>query len=231
MEMVHDEKKDIAYYRNAIPEAVIEFYEGIGQNDILQAPLNTWSAAMRYANRLCVKAGDLMEDYEVSPRGLHGLKYNLELVNLICDVFLELCEVYDKVPSLWAFSCLCGVPWSTAMEWAHGYSKGLSMQRLDITKKVKTAREASLANKIVDGRKNPVGAIAALNHEYGWNTSPIIEERHERPLTLAELPIFDGSIIREEKKVQELPVKGSDSVIYSVDGLPILRAEEVKNEV
>ena len=95
------------------------------------------------------------------------------------------------------------------------------------TKKVKTAREASLANRIVDGRKNPVGAIAALNHEFSWNTSNVIEmDRVDRPLSAAELPMFDSATskfierpVKDSDRLVEIPESGDSS---SLDSLPIL---------
>lgn len=236
MEQVHDEKKDIAYYRNAIPEAVIEFYEGQGieQKDIINQAGNTWSAAMRYANRLCVNRDDLLEHYRVSEYGLHSKKYNEELVGGICDIYLEICDMFDKIPSAWAFSLLSGIDRNTLEMWRNSYGREVSPGRVNIMKKVSNAREMSLANRISDGKRNPVGCIACLNFEFAWNTAHIVEERHDRPLTLAELPTFDavsGSFIGGVQKAQELPVKGSDNVLFSVDGLPILRVEEVKNEV
>ena len=228
MDRVVDEKKDIAYFKNVIPELVKEYYSecGVDEAKIIDAPLNTWSACMRFINRECISRDDLMEDYEIGQGG-HNKRYNTELVGVLCNIFLEMCETYDKTPSLWAFALLIGADRVTLEKWLYNYQGGLSLQHSNITKKIKMAREASLANRIVDGRKNPVGAIAALNHEFAWNSSTVIDvERIDKPLSAAELPILDsttgklvGRSLEASDRLVEIPESGDSG---SINSLPIL---------
>jgi hypothetical protein len=41
-------------------------------------------------------------------------------------------------------------------------------------------REESLANKLADGKQNPVGVIAILNKHYGWNMPGVTRETANR---------------------------------------------------
>ena len=65
----------------------------------------------------------------------------------------------------------------------------LSSKSSVIYKKLTQEREESLANKLADGKQNPVGVIAMLNRHYGW-ASPYTSDsnRQKQSLTAAELP-------------------------------------------
>ena len=223
IETMENEKKDIIYFRNMIPALVCEYYEGQGieTKDIVNAPLNTWSACMRFVNSACINKADIQEDYIVKERGLTAKRYNQEIIEELCNIFLAECEKYDKVPSAWAFSLLCGIDRSTLEEWRYGYKSGGKVipSRSDIMKKVEGARENSLANRLIDGRKNPMGALACLNFQFGWNGSRIAEERIEQVPSAAALPVFDGSGEFIDGSYSELDRPGERSD-YS-DALPV----------
>lgn len=196
IENVTDEPKDAAYYHNAIPQAVIEFYRinGVEQKDIKNEPLNIWSACMRFCNRECISREDLKEDY-VFGYTAKAKKYKEDLVGELCNIFLEQCELYDKVPSAWAFSLLTGIERSTLQEWRGEYKREVTPKRSDIMQKIGDARETALSNRIIDGRKNPVGSIAALNFEFGWTQkSEVIHISANKHPTSAELPVFTDDI-------------------------------------
>lgn len=197
IEKVIDEPKNADYYRDAIPQAVIDFFKenGVDQQDIKNEPLNIWSACMRFCNRECVSREDLKTDeYVFGNNGSKAKRYNEKLVGELVDIFLGQCELYDKVPSAWAFSLLTGIERSTLEEWRGQYKREVTSGRSDIMKKIGDARETALSNRIIDGRKNPVGSIAALNFEFGWTQKSEVIHISGKIPTSAELPVFTDEI-------------------------------------
>jgi hypothetical protein len=66
--------------------------------------------------------------------------------------------------------------------------------RLHLLKKLHNLQESGLASAIVDGRQNPTGALAALNHWHGWTkTTEIIHTSAAPAASAPALPVFDGS--------------------------------------
>lgn len=205
IEKVTDEPKDETYYRNRISEEIVKFYRNcsIPKEKIMDAPLNTWSACMRYVHDRCINRKDLMIPYCIGGNGSKAMsyKYDDNIVDMLLGIFLAECELFDKVPSVWAFAALTGIDLDTLEEWRINYRhRELTPKRVGIMKKLGVARELALSNRISDGRRNPVGSIAVLNHEYSWNTEKI-ESADNRGSALAlsdipRLPVFhdDGRI-------------------------------------
>lgn len=50
-----------------------------------------------------------------TPSGRH----NVFVVNVICDLFIELCNKYAKIPSVYGFASLTGIDEETLKSWAH----------------------------------------------------------------------------------------------------------------
>lgn len=114
--------------------------------------------------------------------------YNYKIVDNVCDIYIDLCFVYDKEISIIGFSNLTGIDTDTLNEWGNERVK-LSSTSTVVYKKLRDFREESLSNKLVTGRQNPVGVLGVLNHHYGWNISEVRQEQNkQRVLTADELP-------------------------------------------
>ena len=94
--------------------------------------------------------------------------YDLDIINYICDVYIDLCYEYDKEISILGFSKLTGINQDTFYDWGNGSSRPSSIG-CEIYKKLSREREESLSNMLISGKRNPVGLLGALNRHYGWN--------------------------------------------------------------
>ena len=95
------------------------------------------------------------------------LKYNDYIVGCICDYYMYLCNIYNKVVNVYGFYALSGIDFGTIDRWAD-----MKVQRPEAyrtTKKLHIEYEKSLENGAQSG-KNPVGFIATLNHRFGWSS-------------------------------------------------------------
>ena len=193
MEKVQDQEQTIEVFENDISLYLSMFCEENGIDDMKKESQSVWNGALRYIRRHVFNNKDLLKE----PNNIYNTNnsivsnynmYNYELVNNICDIYIDLCFINDKEVSIIGFSNLTGIDNETINVWGNNDNK-LSTLSFGIYKKLSQFREESLSNKLVTGNKNPVGVIAVLNRQYGW-ASPYTSDsnRQKRPLTAAELP-------------------------------------------
>lgn len=94
------------------------------------------------------------------------LMYDDDLIMGICDYYIHLCMINNKVINPYGFSMFIGCDYDLFNTWA-----GMKNERPKVYRVVKMLRscyEMSLENGAQSG-KNPVGFIATLNHRFGWS--------------------------------------------------------------
>ena len=159
------------------------FCEENGIEDMKKESQSVWNGALRYIRRHVFNNKDLLKE----PNNIYNTNnsivskynmYNYELVNNICDIYIDLCFINDKEVSILGFSNLTGIDNETINVWGNNDNK-LSTLSFGIYKKLSQFREESLSNKLVTGNKNPVGVIAVLNRQYGW-ASPYTSDSNKQ---------------------------------------------------
>ena len=198
MEKVHEQEQTIEVFENDIALYLSMFCEEQGIDDMKKESQSVWNGALRYIRRHVFNNKDVLKE----PNNIYNINnsivsnynmYNYELVNNICDIYIDLCFINDKEVSILGFSNLTGIDNETISIWGDNCNK-LSSTSFEVYKKLSQFREESLSNKLVTGNKNPVGVIAVLNRQYGW-ASPYTSDsnRQKNTLTDAELPKLDTS--------------------------------------
>ena len=106
--------------------------------------------------------------------------------------------VNNKEVSILGFITLTGIDESVIYDWGNGSTK-LSPTSAKIYKKLSHYREESLANKLADGKQNPVGVIAMLNRHYGWASPYTADARKQQgALSASELPKLGNTAAKSE---------------------------------
>lgn len=107
-----------------------------------------------------------------------GYSYNntSELIS-IYNIYVYLCQKYNKHICQYGFECLSGISQDTLERWLT--DKKASRTHKDIAKNIKRLDEETLADFITDGRRNPVGVLAVLNNRHGWSDKRTVIT-HER---------------------------------------------------
>ena len=193
MEKVQEQDQTIEVFENDIQLYLSMFCEENGIEDMKKESQSVWNGALRYIRRHVFNNKDLLKE----PNNIYNTNnniasnynmYNYELVNNICDIYIDLCFINDKEVSILGFSNLTGIDNETINVWGNNDSK-LSTLSFGIYKKLSQFREESLSNKLVTGNKNPVGVIAVLNRQFGW-ASPYTSDsnRQKQSLTADALP-------------------------------------------
>lgn len=215
IEKVIDTAKDAAWFESHISEAIRDFYytnyQAETTEQIAKCGQNSFIAACTFARRQCIARDDLLT---FTPHQFGGYvaqneSYDKNKVEIVCRVYLDLCFLYDKAPSLYGFAELTGIDRVTLHEWIKE-GEGVSMQRRANTpkrsvQKIQQARAESLQNLAITGGKPALGSIACLNNSE-WR-----EKHEEAPkmhvLTADELPRLDinGDWQNVERSAEALP--------------------------
>lgn len=193
MEKVIDQEQTIEVFENDITMYLSMFCEENGIDDIKTESQSVWNGALRFirkhvfANRDVLKSRDNINIYNNNiPSNFNA--YNYDTVNSICDIYIDLCFVYDKEVSIIGFSNLTGIDTELIYNWGNERTK-LSSLSFNVYKKLNEFREESLSNKLVTGRQNPVGVLGVLNRHYQWNMPGVSREtNNKKTLTASELP-------------------------------------------
>lgn len=188
--------KELEIYANDIELFLDEFCQQCKPpiEDMSLEPQGKWNAALLYINKYVFNGTNklkLNKPYDncnhidnLSKSNCNA--YDVDKVNDLCNIYIYLCEMYDKEISIMGFCKLSGIEWATIGLWAH---EKPSSPRFAIYQKLHREREESLSNKLVTGGRNPVGVIAVLNRQFGW-ASPYTADsnRQKQALTADQLP-------------------------------------------
>lgn len=170
-------EREAATLENEFIEAFYSICEAGGAvtaEDIRNMPTNVFTARLTSAGRevfgrncevLRASPYDRKTDTLISNN--NALKQSL--LSYLADFYIELSYLYNKVPSKYTFCKMLGISKSDLYNWS---SLGKATpEGLDIVKKITEANEEALAGRLIDGKQNPVGTLAILNHVHHWNES------------------------------------------------------------
>lgn len=191
MEKVKEFNPTPEVFANDIVMHLQLFCEEQNIEDMRRESQAVWNGALRYIRRKVFPTRDILKSKtniniynNIIPSNFNA--YNYDLVNDICDIYIDLCFINDKEISILGFSNLTGIENTCIQDW--GANERLSATSLQIYKKLITLREESLSNKLAVV-KNPVGILAILNRHYQWNLPGVSREgTQKQSLGAAELP-------------------------------------------
>ena len=198
MEKVEGFEPTPEVFANDIEMHLQLFCEEKGIEDLRKESQSVWNGALRYIRRKVfpntsiLKSKSNINIYNNNiPSNFNA--YNYDLVNDICDIYIDLCFIYDKEISIMGFSNLTGIENTNIQDW--GVNDRLSKTSSQIYKKLREFREESLSSKLATGNKNPVGILAILNRHYQWNMPGVSRETANKPsLGATELPKLGSNI-------------------------------------
>lgn len=201
MEQVDNIQDNEQMFENDIEMWLDRFCDEQKIDDLREITQNVWNAALMYVRRhvffdkKILKEKGPLEGYrnnnysnEYSKLNMSNCnKYNIELVDQICDYYIYLCMLYSKEVSIVGFGNLTGISSHTIHQWGNE-DRRLSTASFTIYQKLVKFNEESLANLLISSKRSPVGAIATLNHRHGW-ASPYTSDSNAKTkgLTAGEI--------------------------------------------
>lgn len=164
-----DNIKDMTIYDNDIELYLHEFMQKYNIDDLCEISQNQWNAALIYINKHVFNDRSIL----YIPGRLNN-EYDFNTLDYLCNIYINMCLVYDKECSLLGYCRLININDDTLQDWKQKNTKGSA-----IYKKIMQAREDSLSNMLTSrgGKRNPVGVLGVLNHNFDWANSNTIEIR------------------------------------------------------
>lgn len=191
MEVVQDTKNSIDVFENDI-ELYISLWcdtQNISVSDIVTISQNRYNSLLYYLYNHVFKNADL-KSKDMFDNGLFNTAfnaYNLDLLEQLTDVYIELCDRFDKIVNVNGFSRMIGIPTETIYEWSRTDDRKVSRRSSDICKRLTAERERTLADRLASGVKNPVGVLGCLNHWHNWAGVGNMEERKPQQISLSDV--------------------------------------------
>jgi hypothetical protein len=191
----------VEVYEDKISEYLDQYIEEHNIEDMHKEPQSRWNAALLYINKYLFKPHPEL----LKSENRLSNTYDLEIINNICDRYIELCYEYDKEISILGFCKLTGIAQDTIYQWGAETSR-LGSSASEIYKKLTQEREESLSNMLISGKRNPVGLLGALNRHYGWNMGQPRGGSVEKQQSIEQIQQrYKPAELRENGKQLELP--------------------------
>lgn len=151
---------------------------------------SAWGACCMFIGQTVFKPNRKMLAGPTPKNG--GFCYDFKKIGQLCDIWVYMCGAFGKAPFINDFASFSGID-KTALYGVGGHYNGenITPARVQLLQKLREAQEMGLSGLIVDGRQNPTGALAALNHWHGWTqTREIIHTAGQGSQAAAALPVF-----------------------------------------
>lgn len=151
--------------------------------DMCRVSQNRWYNCCKYVyeNVFKVNPKYLKDDNNINNA------YDTDKVNEVLDIYIDLCNDYEKVVNIVGFTFFTGIHRDTLNGWVNGVQLGSSGS--DICKKIDEMREESLVGLQVSGKGNPMNYMPSLNKYCGFNMPGVRDQgARARALTASELP-------------------------------------------
>lgn len=155
--------------------------------DLCKVSQNRWYNCCKYVyeNVFKVNPKYLKDDNNINNA------YDTDKVNEVLDIYIDLCNDYEKVVNIVGFTFFTGIHRDTLNGWVNGVQ--LASSGSDICKKLDEMREESLVGLQVSGKGNPMNYMPSLNKYCGFNMPGVRDQgSRARALTASELPQLGG---------------------------------------
>ena len=162
-----DDYQDIEYIKNRVNSAINDFCIDYDIKDLRNETQNLYNALLRYIYENVFKPKGKLR---VDNRSKSLIDYsNIDILYSVLEYYIYLCDLYNKAVSIKGFSLMIGIDYGIILDWSNGVNRKLNPLYSEIHKILDAERERSLADMLISGRKQPIGLLAVLNHEKGWN--------------------------------------------------------------
>lgn len=151
--------------------------------DLCKVSQNRWYNCCKYIYEHVFKVNPkyLKDDNNINNA------YDTDKVDEVLDIYIDLCNDYEKVVNIVGFTFFTGIHRDTLNGWVNGVQLGSSGS--DICKKIDEMREESLVGLQVSGKGNPMNYMPSLNKYCGFNMPGVRDQGSRvRALTASELP-------------------------------------------
>lgn len=206
MERVQDTPNTIEVFENDISFFMQQFCEENKIDNLRDISQNVWNGMLMYIGKHVFKGTDKLKLTEyLDDSGCMKSTcnaYDIIKVNDLCDYYIYICSLFDKIISIMGFSKFSGIDQDTIYQWNN--DRSLTQKGVIVYKKLTEEREESIVSRMLTGKQNPVGLLGALNHYDGWNMPGVSRETaSKQALTAADLPKLGGDKYVEALQIDD----------------------------
>lgn len=197
---------DFDIYENDFEIAIAEAMEKYGIEDLVKEGQTRWKAVMHYVGKRVFPDTKVLKDkhtvwLEGNRIPTNNNRYDYNILNILCDYYIQLSRRYNKLISTVAFSEFVNINTDTVDRWRDDEP---STPTFGIWKKLQGKREDSLKDKAVDSG-NVMGIFQVGRREYQWDMPGVREEtKRITAQTPEEIAAKYGKVLPDGARV-ELP--------------------------
>lgn len=168
---------EVEIYENDFEIAIAEACEKYGIEDLVKEGQTRWKAVMHYVGKRVFPDTKVLKDrqtvwLEGNKIPTNNNRYDYEILDILCDYYIQLSRRYNKLISAVAFSEMVNINTDTVDRWRDDEP---STTTFGIWKKLQGNREDSLKDKAVDSG-NVMGVFQVGRREYQWDMPGVRED-------------------------------------------------------
>lgn len=171
---------DIEIFDNDFEMAIDEACQKFKIDDLVKEGQTRWKAVMHYVGKRVFPDNKVLKDKNIvwlegNKIPTNNNRYNYNILNILCDYYIQLSRQYNKLISTVAFSEFVNIPTNSIDVWRDDEPNTMTFL---IWKKLQGNREDSLKDKAVDSG-NVMGVFQVGRREYQWDMPGVREERKQ----------------------------------------------------
>ena len=168
---------EIEIYENDFEIAISEACQKFDIENLVKEGQTRWKAVMHYVGKRVFPDNKVLKDkntvwLEGNRIPTNNNRYDYNILNILCDYYIQLSRRYNKLISTVAFSEFININTDTVDRWRDDEP---STATFGIWKKLQGNREDSLKDKAVDSG-NVMGVFQVGRREYQWDMPGVREE-------------------------------------------------------
>lgn len=191
---------EIEIYDDDFAAAIADACEKYKIDDLTKEGQRRWKAVMRFVGKRIFPDNKVLKDKNTVYLNNNRIptnnnRYNYGILNILCDYYINLSNIYNKLISTVAFSYFVNIQEDVINKWKDSEPNSASWK---IWKKLQTDREDSLKDKAVDSG-NVMGVFQVGRREYQWDMPGVREDASSRRvLTASELPKLGDKLTEKQ---------------------------------
>lgn len=208
---------EITIYDNDFEIAIDEACQKFKIEDLVKEGQTRWKAVMHYVGKRIFPDTKVLKDkntvwLEGNNIPTNNNRYDYNILNILCDYYINLSRQYNKLISTVAFSEFININTDTIDRWRDDEP---STTTFGIWKKLQGNREDSLKDKAADNG-NVMGVFQVGRREFGWDMPNVRQEQdRKRVLTVEELPMLSLSVDSSSNCTNEISESMFDKMAES----------------
>lgn len=168
---------EIEIYENDFEIAIEEACKKFRVEDLVKEGQTRWKAVMHYVGKRVFPDTKVLKDkntvwLEGNRIPTNNNRYDYNIINILCDYYIQLSRRYNKLISTVAFSEFANINVGVIDQWREQEPTSPSYE---IWKKLQGNREDSLKDKAVDSG-NVMGIFQVGRREYQWDMPGVRED-------------------------------------------------------